>query len=183
MNHDECVGRWTPPPRHTKIFTYKHKPRHPLPMPWVWPLLPDEGGDMKHMGDCGVVDLKDGSEAPGLWHCGLVSSPNYERILKKHPRWRIAMVSVASLFTRPVRSNILIQLSSRPSHRIRKRLPSVVCNTSPPPPPEFCCEIQLDRGGHSAIGGLPWHIQGKRWQRNATGPYGMSIICIGGYHR
>ena len=47
------------------------------------------------------------------------------------------MVSVASLFTRPVRSNILIQLSSRPSHRIRKRLPSVDCTGGPPPPLKF----------------------------------------------
>ena len=40
MTHDECVGRWTPPPHHPKILPYKHHPIKTLLLTCVCPLVP-----------------------------------------------------------------------------------------------------------------------------------------------
>ena len=68
MTHDECVDRWTPPPHHPEIFPYKHHTPHPLSMTYVWPLVPDEDGGLKHPGDCSGLVPMAGLEAHGLWH-------------------------------------------------------------------------------------------------------------------
>ena len=68
VTHDECVGRWTPPPHHPKILPYKHQPLHPLPLPFVWPLVPDEGVGVQHPGGCWGFGPMAGSEAHGSWY-------------------------------------------------------------------------------------------------------------------
>ena len=72
MAHDECIGRWTPPPHHPKIVPYKHQHLHPLPMIYVRPIFPNEGGWVHHLGNFWGFGPMYGSEACGSWHCVLL---------------------------------------------------------------------------------------------------------------
>ena len=69
MIHDECVGLWTPPPYYPKILPYKNKSLHPLLMPFAWPLIPDEGVGVQHLGNFLGFGPMSGLEVHGSWHC------------------------------------------------------------------------------------------------------------------
>ena len=51
VHHDVHIGRWTSPPHNTVLIAHQRQPLHPLLLPCVWPLLPDEGGGVKHTGE------------------------------------------------------------------------------------------------------------------------------------
>ena len=68
MAHDECIGRWNPPPHHPKIFPYKHQSLHPLPLPYFFSLVPDEGKGVQRLGNFWGFGPMAGSGAHGSWH-------------------------------------------------------------------------------------------------------------------
>ena len=69
MTHDECVGRWTIPSHHPKIMPYRHHTLYPIPLPFVWQLVPDDGVGVHHPGNYRGFGTMAGSEAHGSWHC------------------------------------------------------------------------------------------------------------------
>ena len=51
VHPNERISRWNYSPHNTSLVGHQHQPLHPLPLTWVFPLIPDEVIVVDHMGD------------------------------------------------------------------------------------------------------------------------------------